>query len=280
MLDKDAITEILTSSKDFIRYIELDGPDGSIDRRKLKKIGEVVGFAEQILKATDTLLKGDNTVFLECSCGKSYLSFVLNHIISNTYKTRAFFLGVDINKSLVEKCERIRAALGYENMQFVHGRTIDFQPDRLVPEGSYQGKVDVVIALHACDTATDEAIAKGIKLGAKYVMVVPCCQNQIRSQLRFSHPLISLTEFGVLRYKFADILTEALRSQFLVGAGYHVELMEVVSPKLSPKNILISARKTKGRGKRGMKPYLELSKIFKTHFKLQDFFPELSRELN
>lgn len=274
MLDKDAITEILTSSKDFIHYIELDGPDGSVDKRKVKKFGEVVGFTEQILKTTDTLLNGDNTmVFLECSCGKSYLSFVLNHIIRNTCKTRAFFLGVDTNKSLVEKCEQISSALGYENMQFVHGRTIDFQPP-------IESGVDVVIALHACDTATDEAIAKGIKLGAKYVMVVPCCQNQIRSQLRFSHPLISLTEFGVLRYRFADILTEALRSQFLVGAGYHVELMEVVPPKLSPKNILISARKTKGRGKRGMKPYLELSKIFKTRFKLQDFFPELSRELN
>ncbi|MGR3310539.1 MAG: class I SAM-dependent methyltransferase [Candidatus Brocadiales bacterium] len=272
MLDKDAITEILNSSKDFIHCIGLDGPNGSIDKRKFKKIGEVVGLTEQILKVTDVLLKSDNTtVFLECSCGKSYLSFVLNHIISNTYKTRTFFLGVDINKSLVEKCEQISSALGYENMQFVHGQTIDLQPDR---------KVEVVIALHACDTATDEAIAKGIKLGAKYIMVVPCCQNQIRSQLRFSHPLISLTEFGVLRYKFADILTEALRSQFLVGAGYHVELMEVVPPKLTPKNILISARKTKGRGKRGMKPYLELSKIFKTRFKLQDFFPELSRELN
>lgn len=271
MLDKDAIAEMLTSSKNFIRYIELDGPDGSFDRRKLKKIGEVVGFTEQILKATDTLLKGNNTVFLECSCGKSYLSFVLNHIISNTYKTSPFFLGVDTNKALVEKCEQISSALGYENMQFVHGRTIDLQPDR---------KVDVVIALHACDTATDEAIAKGIKLGARYIMVVPCCQNQIRNQLRFSHPLVGLTEFGVLRYKFADVLTEALRSQFLVGAGYHVELMEIVPPKLSPKNILISARKTKSGGKRGMKPYLELSKIFKTRFKLPDFFPELSKELN
>lgn len=280
MLDKDAIAGVLTSSKSFIQSIGLDGPDGSFDRKKLKKIGEVVGFTEQILKATDTLLKGNNTVFLECSCGKSYLSFVLNHIISNTYKTSPFFLGVDTNKALVEKCEQISSALGYENMQFVHGRTIDFQPDRLVPEGSYQGKVDVVIALHACDTATDEAIAKGIKLGAKYIMVVPCCQNQIRNQLRFSHPLVGLTEFGVLRYKFADVLTEALRSQFLVGAGYHVELMEIVPPKLSPKNILISARKTKSGGKRGMKPYLELSKIFKTRFKLPDFFPELSKELN
>jgi hypothetical protein len=150
-------------------------------------------------------------------------------------------------------------------MVFKHGRTIDFDTDK---------KIDVVIALHACNTATDEAIAKGIKVGAKYIMVVPCCQGQLRSQIKDQHPLTTVTQFGLLRSKLADILTDALRSQFLLGNGYYVELLEIVPPKLTPKNILISARKTKNSSKRSLEGYHQLNNTFNTDFSLQDYFSE------
>jgi hypothetical protein len=230
-----------------------------------KKINEIAGFCEQILKVVRKLDREKEIVFLECSCGKSYLSFVLSYLFERESNTMAFFFGVDTNGELIQRCEETRAVLGYDNMNFKHGRTIDFSSDR---------KIDVVIALHACNTATDEAIAKGIKIGAKYIMVVPCCQGQLRSQIKDNHPLTGVTQFGLLRSKFADILTDALRSQFLLGNGYYVELLEIVPPKLTPKNILISARKIKNTSKRNLEGYYQLSNIFNTNFSLQEYFCE------
>jgi len=265
MLNKKEISNILEQEGDIINCLGLKNSGGLLRKDMIKKVGEIAGFCEQILKVIEKYDRGKEIVFLECSCGKSYLSFVLNYIFKEKLNVNAFFFGVDKNKELVQRCEETSSILGYGNMVFSHSRTIDFIPER---------KVDIVIALHACDTATDEAIAKGIKIGAKRIMVVPCCQGQLRSQIKSDHPLISLTQFGLLRYKFADLLTDALRSQFLLGNGYFVELLEIVPPKLTPKNILISARKIKKRNKGNLDGYHELSSMFNTNFSLQEFFQE------
>jgi hypothetical protein len=264
MLSKAEILNILEQEEHVINCLGLKKHKGQFKSEIKKKINEIAGFCEQILKIVKKLDRSKEIVFLECSCGKSYLSFVLNYIFEKEFNIKAFFYGVDIKEELVQRCEEISSVLGYSNMIFKQGRTIDFiPPDK---------EVDVVIALHACNTATDEAIAKGIKISAKHIMVVPCCYGQLSSQIKDSHPLISLTQFGLLRYKFADILTDALRSQFLLGNGYYVDLLEIVSPKLTPKNILISARKIKGRNKRNLERYYELNGMFNTDFGLQEFF--------
>ncbi len=265
--NKTEILNLLEQEDDIINPLGFKHNNGLLKKDMNKKINEIAGFCEQILKVVRKFDKDKEIVFLECSCGKSYLSFVLSYILEREFNTTPFFFGVDTNKELIERCEEIRSVLGYKNMTFKHGRTIDFTPDK---------KVDVVIALHACNTATDEAIAKGIKIGAKYIMIVPCCHGQLRSQIKSHHPLTNVTQFGLLRYKFADILTDALRSQFLLGNGYYVELLEIVSPKLTPKNILISARKIKGRNKRNLEGYYELGSMFNTNFGLQEFFQERS----
>lgn len=264
MKGKETITEGLKFSKDFLKYISLD-IDQSGDDREIKKFNEVTGFCEQVIKIIESYPLHKEIVFLECSCGKSYLSFALNYILSRRFAINTFFYGVDTNQVLIEKCDQIRESLGYRNMNFICSRTIDAEPEKTI---------DLVIALHACDVATDETIAKGIKLGAKYIIVVPCCENQIRSQLKVGHPLVDLTDFGLLRYRFADILTEALRAQFLTGAGYHVKLIEVVSPKYTPKNLMIIARRKKGNKKYNMEKYKKLDEMFNTDFILKNYFDE------
>lgn len=264
MKGKETITEGLKFSKDFLKYISLD-IDQSGDDREIKKFNEVTGFCEQVIKIIESYPLDKEIVFLECSCGKSYLSFALNYILSRRFAISTFFYGVDTNQVLIEKCDQIRESLGYRNMNFICSRTIDAEPGKTI---------DLVIALHACDVATDETIAKGIKLGAKYIIVVPCCENQIRSQLKVGHPLVDLTDFGLLRYRFADILTEALRAQFLTGAGYHVKLIEVVSPKYTPKNLMIIARRKKGNKKYNMEKYKKLDEMFNTDFILKNYFDE------
>jgi hypothetical protein len=265
IINKAEIINLLEEEDSISNPLGFRHSNGLLKKDMNKKINEIAGFCEQILKVLNKYNKKEEIVFLECSCGKSYLSFVLSYIFEKEFNTKPFFFGVDTNDELISRCEKIRGDLRYENMVFKHGRTIDFDTDK---------KIDVVIALHACNTATDEAIAKGIQIGARYIMVVPCCQGQLRSQIKDQHPLTTVTQFGLLRSKLADILTDALRSQFLLGNGYYVELLEIVPPKLTPKNILISARKTKNTNKRSLEGYHQLNNTFNTDFSLQDYFCE------
>lgn len=264
MENKESIGDFFRSEVEFLKILELD-VNQSTDGREVKKFNEVIGFCEQVVKIIETYPRDKECVFLDCSCGKSYLSFALNYILSKRFLLKSFFYGVDTNQILIEKCEQIQEALAFGNMQFVSSRIIDVRPEK---------HVDMVIALHACDIATDEAIAKGIKLEAKYIIVVPCCENQIRGRLKIGHPLVDLTDFGLLRYRFADILTEALRSQFLSGAGYHVKLTEITSPKFTPKNLMIIARRKKENKKYNMEKYKKLDEMFNTDFVLKNYFDE------
>ena len=261
---KETIGELLRTSKELLKIIELD-IEQTGDEREIKKYNEVIGFCEQVVRIIETYPQDKEIVFLDCSCGKSYLAFALNIILEKQFAVNTYFYGIDTNRILIEKCDRIRNRLGFRNMHFISGRIIDFQPEK---------PVDILIALHACDSATDEAIAKGIKLEAKYIVVVPCCENQIRSRLKVGHPLVDLTDFGLLRCRFADILTEALRAQFLTGAGYHVKLTEVTSPKFTPKNLMITARRKKGNKRYNMDKYKRLNEMFNTEFVLDNYFKE------
>ncbi len=265
IINKAEIINLLEQENGISDPLGFRHSNGLLKKDMNKKINEIAGFCEQILKVVSKYNKNKEIVFLECSCGKSYLSFVLSYIFEKEFDMTPFFFGIDTNSELIQRCEETRDILNYENMVFKHGRTIDFCSDK---------KIDVVIALHACNTATDEAIAKGIEIGARYIMVVPCCQGELRSQIKDHHPLTTVTQFGLLRSKFADILTDALRSQFLLGNGYYVELLEIVPPKLTPKNTLISARKTKNTSKRSLEGYRQLNNIFNTNFSLQEYFCE------
>lgn len=260
------LSEVLTSSREFLRPLRWEGPDGDINRREMKKFQETVGFSSHILRKIKDILD-DDLVFLECSCGKSYLTFALNRMLRELYGVKCTFYGVDISESLVEKCRGIAASLDYDNMSFVAGRTLEFN-------APVSKKTDVVVALHACDTATDEAIARGIKLGARYIMVVPCCQNQLRGQIRSAQPLKDLTDFGPLLYRFADLVTEALRAQVLRGAGYYVEIHEIVPPTVTPKNLVITARRLRSGKRKGMGGYRRLCNQLGVRSILEDFLPE------
>ena len=264
METKETLEEYLRNSNELLKIIELDVSQSG-DERESKKFNEVTGFCEQVLRIIEAYPQGKEIVFLDCSCGKSYLSFALNIILTKLLDLKTFFYGVDTNSILIEKCLRIRDCLGFRNMHFFNSRIIDFLPEK---------PVDIVIALHACDVATDETIAKGIKLGAKFIFVVPCCQNQIRNRLKIGHPLVDLTDFGLLRYRFADILTEALRAQFLTGAGYHVKMTEITSPRCSPKNLMIIARRKKGNKRYNLQKFKRLNEMFNTECVLNNYFTE------
>lgn len=265
-MERSQLVAHLLAREDLLQAIELLGPQARGDARKSKKLGEVAGFCVWILKYVRRFLASQDTVRIaEFSCGKSYLGIVLALLLPELTGKQARLVGVDVNADLVAKCRQLADRAGLKDARFVAERTLLFQDE--------QG-FDLVIALHACDTATDEAIAKGIQLGAPLVMAVPCCQNQIRGQIKSGHPLTAMTEFGPVRYRLANLLTDVLRAQFLRSAGYHVEMLEIGSPRLTPKNLCICARKLRRDPKPGRDAdYRRLKALFGVKPKLEQFCP-------
>jgi len=236
-VDRVEVFEYLSGRPELLRAMELLGPAWQSDQRKSEKLHEVAGFCAVILRYVRSYLAREDPVrVLECSCGKGYLSFALSVLLREVEGKGVRLQGVDVNPALIGRCRGVAEALGMADARFACCRTIEFQS---------QERCELVVSLHACDTATDEAIAKGIQLGVKLILVVPCCQNQIRAQIRSGHPLSGITDFGPARYRLANLLTDALRAQFLHSAGYHVEMDEIGSEKLTPKNLCICARKVK-----------------------------------
>jgi SAM-dependent methyltransferase len=166
-------------------------------------------------------------------CGKAYLSFALYEWLSKNKKMEILLTGVDFNPELTQANQALADRLAYTGMKFVHGEIASFDAKEL----------DMALCLHACDTATDDAILQGVKTGCKWILAAPCCQHELYAQIKMPF-LKPLWKHGILKEKFASLLTDAFRAQFLEAMGYKVQIMEFVDSRHSPKNILIRAVKT------------------------------------
>jgi len=265
-VDEGRLLARLSRRKDLLQALELAGPEGQVDARKTKKLGEIAGFCEVMLqRLREWLGRRASVRIIEFSCGKSYLGLLLAHLLEEEGKAVSL-TGVDFKPALVEKCGVLAQRVGLKDAGFVASRTIAFRSDV-----SY----DVAVSLHACDTATDEAIAKAVMLDVPWVFAVPCCQNQIRGQIRTGHPLTAMTDYGPIRYRLANMLTDVLRAEFLRSAGYVVEMQEIASPRLTPKNLCICARKSRRSAARAGRDagYRALRDLFGVKPKLEALCP-------
>ncbi len=213
-------------------------PAGRIRRDEARKYNQIVHLISLVADAVAVLPRGRTLTVVDCGCGKSQLLFVLNHVMTEGFGLRAHFVGLDVSDRAVATARDLQAKLGYLNMEFMATpiRTWD-PPDKL----------DAVLSLHACDTATDEAIALGIGAGAPVVIAVPCCQAELARQVGGSggsgDPLRRALRHGALRRRFGDWMTDALRALYLEASGYGVDVLEYVSPLDTPKNIMLRARR-------------------------------------
>jgi SAM-dependent methyltransferase len=237
---------------------------GEIRAEKRRKFNQINRFVELV---APMLQKGPKRrlTFLDCGCGKSFLSFVLNYYVREKMHRRCDFWGIDASPERIRQAEALRDALGWENMTFVASRVAAFRP----PEPP-----DAVLSLHACDTATDEAIAKGIELGARVILAVPCCQSELINQMR-QHPLSSLTRHGVYAARLADLLTDGLRTLALEAAGYGVSVVEYVPPEDTPKNIMLRAERESSRNTVALHRFWELVQEYHVDPAIQRFLPWL-----
>ncbi|MBQ9710491.1 MAG: SAM-dependent methyltransferase [Clostridia bacterium] len=198
---------------------------------KFRQINRFIETVDDVMSEDS----GEITV-LDFGCGKSYLTFLLYHYLTVKKGLKTRVIGYDIKEDVVENCNKIAKRYGYSSLEFVHA---DVKKDKL-----YDRQIDMVVSLHACDTATDFALDYAIKRSAKYIFSVPCCQHEINAQIRRGGDYDIFLTHGLLKERFSALLTDAIRAEVLENAGYRVDCMEFVGFDASPKNLMLRAVKT------------------------------------
>ena len=197
---------------------------------KFKQINRYLEFVEDILP---TLEKEETIHIIDFGCGKSYLTFALYYYLHELRGMDVRITGLDLKADVIAKCNRLARNYGYEKLHFCQGDIRTF-------EGAEQ--VDMVVSLHACDTATDYAIKKAVDWNARVVFAVPCCQHEVNGQIH-SELLLPVLKYGLLKERISAILTDAVRANLLEEAGYDTQVLEFIDMEHTPKNILIRAVK-------------------------------------
>jgi len=195
----------------------------------------------------------DRIRVVDGGCGKAYMSLALVAYGRET-GTRVELVGLDANPGVIDTVRGIAAELGYDEAQFVVSSIAGYESDE---------PIDLLVSLHACDTATDEAIAAGVRLGAEAIVVAPCCHHELAAQLA-AHEKDALLRHGLLLGRQADLVTDALRAAALEMLGYRVDVMEFVSVEHTPKNVMLRAERSPSpsRAGRAAAEYLELRDRF------------------
>ena len=227
--DKQKIRLITTKNSIYLKELGVTSLDEKVKssmQDKFKQINKYIEIIEGVLKSTK--LESPFHV-ADMGSGKGYLTFALYDYLKNTLNLEPKVLGVEFRKELVNKCNGIAKNTGFNNLTFIEG-TI---------ENAKLDKVEMLIALHACDTATDDAIFRGIQLGAKIIICAPCCHKQIRKQISPANELNLISQYGILKERQAEILTDTIRSQILEAFGYKTKVFEFISSEHTPKNVMI-----------------------------------------
>ena len=175
---------------------------------------------------------------IDCGCGSAYLTFAAYHYCAHLQKRPTQVVGVDSDAESIAKCRRLQESLQWDGLTFHESTIADFEPAT---------RPDVVLSLHACDTATDEAIAQGIRWQGSVILAAPCCQHELHDQVQ--HPVFQpVLRHGILKQRTADILTDTFRALVLRIMGYKTDVVEFVSPEATSRNLLIRAVKTQAPG--------------------------------
>lgn len=205
--------------------------EGAVVRTKYDKFRQINRFLEFIEDILPKLDKGRENTIIDFGCGKSYLTFAMYYYLHVLKGYPIRVIGLDLKRDVIARCNQLAERYGYEKLRFYHG-------DIATYEGVTQ--VDMVVTLHACDTATDYALAKAVRWGAKVILSVPCCQHELNRQIK-NDLLKPVLQYGLIKERMAALYTDALRAELLEGCGYRTQILEFIDMEHTPKNILIRA---------------------------------------
>ena len=209
--------------------------EGRIVSAKSDKFRQMNRFLEFIEDILPQLAKDRELTILDFGCGKFYLTFAMYYYLHELKGYDIRVIGLDLKKDVIAHCSALAQKYGYEKLTFLHGDIADY-------EGV--SEVDMVVTLHACDTATDYALAKAVGWNAKVILSVPCCQHELNRQIQ-NEMLSPVLDYGLLKERFAALLTDGLRAKYLESKGYETQVLEFIDMEHTPKNILLRAVKSK-----------------------------------
>lgn len=267
--DKQKSRLIEAKENTYLHALGVSSKDGKIKApmqgkyRQINKFIEIIDSFKKPLKA----LKHLNVV--DMGAGKGYLSFALYDYLNKTFDTTVNFKGIELRPDLVNKCNRIAEACKYTGLTFVEN---EIQKVQLTD-------IDILIALHACDTATDDSIAKGILANASLIVCSPCCHKQIRKEMSAQEDLKTITQYGILKERQAEIITDTIRATILEYYGYTTNVMEFISSEHTSKNLLITAIKEEDNAKKDKK-FLDKIANLKSIFGIKQHHLETLLSLN
>ena len=257
--------------KTLFQEVGLYSPKGEFYAERVRKHKQVFDYIIQIKSAFSKLSTKRPIILLDCGCGKSYLSFVLYEYCKTILNRKLKIIGVDNNTELISKCTQTAKELGFDHMHFHYADISEFKTEE---------QVDIVYSLHACNTATDQTIAKGVELGAKYIFSVSCCQHRNRKNM-VKHPLKSISRFQPYKERLVDMIGDSMRALLLEHLGYGVRLFEFTAAEYTPKNIMLRAVKNtvkKQDRENALSSYNRLVEMFNFSPALEDFLKTYLKE--
>ncbi len=209
-------------------------PDGKVVKAMYDKFRQINRFTELLNDELDKLDLTKRITILDFGCGKSYLTFIIYYFLVYVRGLQVEMIGLDLKQDVIENCNRAAQKYAYTHLRFEVGDISGYAAN---------SPVDIVLSLHACDTATDFALYNAVLWDAQLILSVPCCQHELNAQMQTTQ-FAALTRYGVVQERVAALMTDTIRGNLLTAMGYHTQLLEFVDFAHTPKNILIRARKT------------------------------------
>ncbi|MBD5486534.1 MAG: SAM-dependent methyltransferase [Lachnospiraceae bacterium] len=218
---------------------------------KFKQINRFLEFIEDILP---TLSKENTVHIIDFGCGKSYLTFAMYYYLHELRGYDVEITGLDLKEDVITNCNALSRKYGYDKLHFIKGDIAEYEEE---------STVDMVVTLHACDTATDYALAKAVEWDAKVILSVPCCQHEINRQIH-NEALSPLLKYGIIKERLSALVTDALRANLLEASGYETSILEFIDMEHTPKNLLIRAvRKSGGDGNKQQRVRQEADEVMR-----------------
>lgn len=233
--------------------------EGKIVRTRYDKFKQINRYLEFVEDVLPVFHKEELIHIIDFGCGKSYLTFALYYYLHELKGYDVSITGLDLKEDVIEGCSLLAEKYGYDKLKFLKGDIARFEEEE---------KVDMVVTLHACDTATDYALKKAVDWNAKVIFSVPCCQHEVNRQIE-NKDLAPVLKYGLIKERMSALLTDAIRANLLEEHGYDTQVLEFIDMEHTPKNILIRAVKNKENRKTGIR---EVTEQFHVNTTLQKLF--------
>ena len=225
----------------FLVHLGVMNKEGKVLAQKYDKFKQINRFLEYIKDILPEINNGQTLKIIDFGCGKSYLTFAVYHFLHEIEKIPVEIIGLDLKEDVITMCNLLAKEFGYKNLHFYNGTVEDYFAK------IEDKKCDLVITLHACDTATDYAIASAIKQNSKAILSVPCCQHELNQNYKQSsnQAINQMLKYGIVKERFLSLATDVMRCELLKEKGYSTQLLEFIDVSHTPKNLLIRAVKRK-----------------------------------